>query len=185
MSQAPQDVVDLATACIATVNTTVGIELDFTPETLPILDHYAKTVLDSPEDEIVGLAAPICGAYFGEVVRRSFNGRWHAPPAGDNPDVYGEWRVEFEHVFLYFNPIGVALDVILEGDGPIESHLAVRPDDRKHLQEALKSLGDVRESDYYSFAMRHEVLEQALAGLGNQGSFGSADYASHIKAQLN
>lgn len=179
----PTDIVDLATACVASVNATVGVELDFSADTLPLLDHYAKQVLDSPEEEIIDLVAPMCGAYFGEVVRRRFEGaRWHAPK-----EEHAEWRIEFEHAFLYFNPVGVALDIVLEGDGPLPSHLQVKQADKELVEHALSVYGDVRESDYYSFSVRLEVIEQVLAALARQSEepeqFKSSDYKNFVAGQ--
>jgi len=181
----PQTVLDLATACRASVLATVGVELDFEPETLPILDHYAKhhrelaagekvrpgkrktktTTGKVESDELLGLVAPMCGAYFGEVLRHRFDAmRWHAPD-----DEHGLWRLEAESVFLFFNPIGTAVEVIEEKDAPgWGAHLRVRPNDREAVRGALELFGDVRDSDYYSFTVRFEVFEQVMETLGRQ-----------------
>jgi hypothetical protein len=182
----PQTVLDLATACRASVLATVGVELDFEPETLPILDHYAKNhrALAAGEkvrpgkrktrtagtgkaesDELLGLVAPMCGAYFGEVLRHRFEAmRWHAPD-----EDHGLWRLEAESVFLFFNPVGTAVEVIEEKDAPgWGAHLRVRPTDRETVRSALELFGDVRDSDYYSFTVRFEVLEQVMETLGRQ-----------------
>ena len=161
--RAPQHVEDLATACIASVQATVGITLDLTAETLAILDHYAHDVLDVSEDEILRLTAPMCGAYFGEVLRRRFGGlRWFAPK-----DELDQWRLELEPAFLYFNPVGIALEVITESDAPEwHPHLGLRPEDREEVERAVAVLGDARNRDYYSFTLRTEVIEQALEALG-------------------
>lgn len=182
----PNEVVDLATACIASVNKTVGIELDFTPETLPLLDHYAKEVLDCPEDELLALTAPLCGAYFGEVVRRRFEAaRWHAPN-----DEHALWRIEFERVFLYFNPIGVALDVILETNGPYASELLFDPKDEELITTALGVYNDVRETDYFTFSVRMEALEQVVLNMGaaaedKSRTYSSGEYRDFAKKALN
>lgn len=181
----PQTVLDLATACRASVLATVGVELDFEPETLPILDHYAKNHRElaagekvrpgkrktkstasgkAESDELLGLVAPMCGAYFGEVLRHRFDAmRWHAP------DEHGLWRLEAESVFLFFNPIGTAVEVIEEEDAPgWGAHLRVRPTDREAVRSALELFGDVRDTDYYSFTVRFEVFEQVMETLGRQ-----------------
>src|SRR5690606_10328312 len=110
--RAPEAVEDLALAAFRMVKEKLSFELDFTPETLPVLDHYLellRTEGDGPPDEkVVSVAAPCAGAYFGEVVRRSLPGlRWHL--AGDD---YTRWRLEARDVFLCFNPIGAALEAI-------------------------------------------------------------------------
>jgi len=158
----PQHVADLATACVASVKATVGMTLDLSTDTLPVLDHYAHGVLDASEDEILSLTAPMCGAYFGEILRRRFSGfRWHAPK-----DAFDEWRLELEPAFLYFNPVGIAVEVITEADAPgWHPHLGLRPEDREEVERAVALFGDARASDYYSFAVRSEVLEQAMEAL--------------------
>ncbi len=183
----PQHVADLATACVASVKATVGMTLDLSVETLPVLDHYAHEVLEASEEEILSLTAPMCGAYFGEILRRRFAGfRWHAPK-----DAFDEWRLELEPAFLYFNPVGIALEVISEADAPgYHAHLGLRPEDREEVERAIALFGDARQRDYYSFALRSEVLEQALEALGRMvagqdspKTYTHADY-SKVVAEL-
>jgi len=185
----PQHVADLATACVASVKATVGMTLDLGVETLPVLDHYAHGVLEATDEEILRLTAPMCGAYFGEILRRRFAGfRWHAPK-----EAFDEWRLELEPAFLYFNPVGIALEVITEADAPgYHAHLGLRPEDREEVERAIALFGDVRASDYYSFAVRvrSEVLEQAMEALGRlvavqdaPKSYAHADY-SKVVAEL-
>src|SRR5262249_23861948 len=101
LTPAPSDVVELYEGCIYYVEKALNVQLDFTQETLPLLDHYVRTAPDNPSQEVLGLMVPICGAYFGEVVRRQLpGGRWHAPE-----EDYSNWRVEFDPCFLHFNPL--------------------------------------------------------------------------------
>ena len=178
----PTAISDLSSTCIASVKATLQIELDYSPEMLPLLDHYAKTVLDSPEEEIMQLTAPLCGAYFGETLRRALpKSRWHAPK-GEHAD----WRLEFENVFLYFNPVGIALDVILEAEGPYESHLGTRDGDADVVKHALGLFGHARETDFYSFALNYEVIEQVVMSLARQSSgerFDAKAYETHRQAR--
>ena len=184
----PTHVQDLATACVASVQTTLGVELDYGHETLPLLDHYAREHLEAPAAEILQLVAPMTGAYFGEVVRRHLqSARWHAPV-----DQHPLWRLEMEHVFLCFNPIGVALEVISGADSEgWSAHLRTRPSDKPLVKHALGVFGDVREDDYYTFAIRFETIEQVFEGLtrqvetGSEPYFGSQDYAREIASELN
>ena len=46
------------------------VELDYTQDTLPILDHYISIIPDRTSEDVLGLVVPMLGAYFGEVVRR-------------------------------------------------------------------------------------------------------------------
>ena len=44
----PTHVQDLAAACVTSVQATLGLELDFGHETLPVLDHYAREHVEAP-----------------------------------------------------------------------------------------------------------------------------------------
>lgn len=156
-------VMDLTVACVTSVKNATGMELDLTQDTLPILDHYAELV-DSPRDEVVSLLAPMSGAYFGELVRRQLeDGQWVT-----DPDDYSEWRLRFERCSLAFNPIGVALEVLLGQEVPEwGAHLQTAPEDRPRVKRALEVFGDVRDRDYYTFSVRFEAIEQAYLGLLN------------------
>ena len=163
----PVAVHDLANALIASVKATLDIELDYTSDTLPILDHYVRSEVPKDAEGILQLMAPMAGAYFGEVLRRSFGGlRWHTE--GE----HSEWRLEGEYVFIHFNPIALALECIVEGE--VEGwtgHFQVSGRDQKVLAEALDLGGQIDEEDYYRLAIRYETLEQVLhtlVGLSEQ-----------------
>ena len=154
---------DLTIACVTSVKNATGMELDLTQETLPILDHYA-TLVDSSRDEIVSLLGPMTGAYLGELVIRELgDGTWDTPS-----DEYSEWRLRFERCSLTFNPIGIALEVLLQQDVPDwGAHLRTGPGDEARVKRALEVFGDVRDRDYYTFSVRLEAIEQAYRGLSN------------------
>ncbi len=154
---------DLTIACVTSVKNATGLELDLTQDTLPILDHYA-TLVDSSRDEILSLLGPMTGAYLGELVTRELgDGLWHIP--GDD---YAEWRLRFERCSLTFNPIGVALEVLLQQDVPDwGAHLQTAPNDAAKVARALTVFGDVRDRDYFTFSVRMEAIEQAYRGLCN------------------
>ena len=156
-------VMDLTVACVTSVKNATGLELDLTQDTLPVLDHYGK-LAESSRDEIVSLVAPMCGAYLGELVRRQLeDGTWHTDSAE-----HSEWRLTFEGCSLRFNPIGVALEVLLGQDVPDwGAHLRTSPEDQLRVKKALEVYGDVRDADYYSFSVRFEAIEQAYLGLLN------------------
>jgi hypothetical protein len=156
-------VLDLTVACVTSVKNATGMELDLTPDTLPILDHYAALV-ESPRDEVVSLLAPMSGAYFGELLRRHLDdGEWVT-----DPEDYTGWRLRFDRCSLSFNPIGVALEVFLGQDVPDwGTHLRTAPEDQLRVEKALQVFGDVRDRDYYTFSVRFEALEQAYLGLLN------------------
>lgn len=159
----PDGVEDASLACVEYVRRALGLELDFSPETLPILDHYlARSIEITEKEEILDLVVRSAGAYFGEVVRRALGGaRWHFPL--DEPTAC---RIEFEHVFLCFNPLGMAREAIAAADQPgWNAHLEVLPRDRPLLEQSLARMGEIREDDYHRLAVRFEVIEQVVATL--------------------
>lgn len=188
-TRAPDAVLERAASCVRFVLASLKIELDFTPETLPLVDHWLATARAAGEDTIEPLAAEAAGAYFGEVVRRALPGaRWHigAEPSG--------WRIELEHVFLAFNPLGVALEALAEDDAPgWNAHFEVLPQDRPLLEQTLGRLGDVREDDYYRLAVRWEVVEHVAAALESaavargevERRFSPAVYAAALDARAS
>lgn len=156
-------VMDLTVACVTSVRNATGLELDLTQDTLPFLDHYAA-LADSPRNEVVSLVAPMCGAYFGELIRRQLDdGRWET-----DPDDHAKWRLSFDRCSLTFNPIGIALEILLDQEvAQWGAHLEVKPGDQVRVKRALEVFGEVGDRDYYTFAVRYEAIEQAYLGLVN------------------
>lgn len=165
----PDDVAaDLALGAFRLVKENLDFELDFTPETLPVLDHYLAQLREEdggvPEDKVVAVVAPCVGAYFGEVIRRAEAGlRWHLVE-----DDYKRWRIEAEPVFFAFNPIGAALEAIYDESVPDwNAHLSLLPEEQPVVEGALENAGPVRASDYHRLSMRHEVISHTLAVLAD------------------
>lgn len=187
LPRAPDAVLERAASCVRFVLSSLKIELDFTPETLPLVDHWLGAARAAGEETIEPLAAEAAGAYFGEVVRRTLPGaRWHiaAAPSG--------WRIELEHVFLAFNPLGVAHEALAEDDAPgWNAHFEVLKEDRSLLEQTLGRLGDVREDDYYRLAVRWEVVEHVAAAFESaavargevERRFSSEVYAAALDAR--
>lgn len=182
MSQDPSgnatSVEELARACVQFVHRALGIELDGTPETLPLLDHYLATLAeDDSKEEITELVVSAAGAYFGEVVRHALgHGRWHVEPGEPSG-----WRLELEHVFLFFNPLGMAREAIASAEVTgWMAHLEVLPRDRPLLDQSLERLGSIREDDYFRLAIRFEVIEQVVRAL--EGASISRDAQGEIFA---
>src|SRR5262245_61853652 len=130
----PQAIADLADACVRFVHDALGLRLDYTSDTLPILDHYLHEAARGARPEVQALLAPAAGAYFGELVRRHMAGaRWHAPEAD-----YARYRLEFEPFFLCFNPIGVAMEVVQQADAEgWGAHFGLLDDARSSVEHAL------------------------------------------------
>jgi hypothetical protein len=163
LEPAPAAVADLADSCVRFVKQALGLELDYTPETLPVLDHYLREQVAGTKPEVVELIAAAAGAYFGEVVRRSVPGaRWHSPE-GD----HAGHRLEFEPFFLCFNPIGVAMEVLAQDDvADWGAHFQVLDEAREAVARSLATVENVPPEDYYTFSMRLEVLQQIADVLG-------------------
>jgi hypothetical protein len=159
-SSAPAAVRDLADGCVRYVKSSLSIELDYTPDTLPLLDHYLRNASDVSQQEVLSLVSPAAGAYFGEVVRRTLGPcRWHWVE-GD----FGACRLEFERCFLSFNPIGSALATMLSGEAEhYGGELALLPEDEPMVKQSLERVGEVDEQDYYRLAVRYEVIEQVVS----------------------
>ncbi len=163
----PTAVDELAASCVRFVRAAVGFELDFTHETLPLLDHYlvgARSEVSS-RPEAVPLLAHSMGAYFGQVLAAELTGFWRAPGA----DVH-EWLLCLQPVFVAINPVGVSYDVLFKGgrhDGPSPELMLARQD-REFVERRLASLPDETEDDYFSFGTRFDAINIAAEALAGQ-----------------
>lgn len=179
----PEQIVELGEATRDYVVRALGVELDYTPETLPLLDHYLREARANVRErpELAELVTRSAGAYFGEVVRRTMPCFWRLPS-----DDAGDWQLCCEDVYLAFNPVAFAWDALFESTdhaGP-SSELVLDREDGEALERRLAALPPVSEDEYWLLATRFEVLEMAAdqarqelkrAGLENV-SYGPADY---------
>jgi hypothetical protein len=155
---APDEIAELAQGCVASVERVLGVELDYSQETLPLLDHYLRAVPEDASDEVLGLVGPMAGAYFGEVIRRHLPAaEWHAPPGE-----HQQWRLHFAGCSLHLNPVGMAFEAIF-GEELVEwaGHLSMADADKRAVRDALERLGEVEAEDYYRLAIRFEAIEVA------------------------
>lgn len=185
-SPPPANVGELAEACVRFVKTKYGIQLDYTQDTLSILDHYLREAraefsvrAGSAGDEAISLIQSSAGAYFGEVLRRTFGGMWFAEGADDG------WRLDFTHVFLTVNPIGMVREaLLLEAQEGWHAHLAMDPSARAEVQRRLSLLPEVPEEEYFAPTTRFDVTSLAFDALrremqanGNEKvTYGERDY---------
>jgi hypothetical protein len=147
----PGAVHDLAERMVEFVRRAVGLVLDYTFETLPLLDHYLGGVPEDKE-ETVTLIAATAGAYFGEVARRVLGGEW-LQAEGDP----GGWELVLPGG-VRFVPAALAREAILgedTGDGDYD----VPAEDRAAVEDALEARGAVPEDEYYSLCGRLETLQ--------------------------
>jgi hypothetical protein len=151
MTPPPGDIHELAERAVDFVRRAVGITLDYTPETLPVLDHYLRSVpADRPE--LVTLVAASSGAYFGEVIRRAMGGEWE-----DDPEQDGGWRLTLVGN-IQLAPIGIARETITKDDSLGVGGWDVPLPHREAVEEAMTAAGEVPEDEYYSLSGRLETL---------------------------
>jgi len=168
---APEAIAELCAQCEQYVSRAVGMSLDFTPETLPILDHYLSLVRTSCEERpaLLALTANAAGAYFGELVRQRFDGFWLMP----TPDVH-DWYVCTRAVYFKFNPIGVVHEVIAQASshpGPGGEFKLAR-DEQALIEERLAAVPAVATEHYYLLSTRLEAIDivmETLRFVVNQG----------------
>lgn len=149
------------------VRAAVGIDLDFTQETLPILDHYVRQaraeVAQRPEAWV--LLAQTLGAYFGQVLAAEFGGFWRA--AEQDPEA---WLLCLSPVFMALNPVGIAYEVLAASashPGP-PSELKLAREDREFVEARLAAVPPVSEEEFYSFSGRFDALSVAFEALRAQ-----------------
>ena len=170
---APPGIADLAAAACQYVERAVGVGVDFTPETLPIVDHYVVLARHEVEErpELLPLIARALGAYFGQIVVRELGGFWHVPSEDEH-----RWQVCLRRVLLAFNPVGIAHEVLVQGSakGP-PAAILVAPEERAAVFARLDSLPPVDEAEYFMLATRFEGLEIAVAALSESRVEATAD----------
>lgn len=163
----PEAVLELSASCVRFVQAKFGIELDFTHETLPLLDHYAQGARAELEQrpEATTLLVQAMGAYFGQVLALEFGGLWKNAALDAH-----QWRVCLQSAFLSVNPMGVAYDILYGGQnhaGP-SSELGLAPEDKELVEGRLAALPPVREEEYFTFSARFDVFHIAYEALRNQ-----------------
>jgi hypothetical protein len=149
----PKEVQEYATRAVDYVKRVVGLELQYDSDTLPLLDHYLRTV---PGDQpgMIELVALTAGAYFGEVVRRRLGGRWDMTA----DDALG-WRMVLP-TGIHFSPAGFVAAAIVQGElDDVDTALDAPPRTRPHLERALERMGEVTVDDFYSLCGRLDTLE--------------------------
>src|SRR5690606_31070723 len=97
LAEAPDEVQELCNGLTDFVQAAISIRPDYTPETLPLVDHYAREVRSSLAErpQLLDLTAQALGAYFGEVVRRHLAAFWFVPSSNRQ-----DWLVCGEAAFV-------------------------------------------------------------------------------------
>jgi len=184
---APERIVELYGICIEYVERALGMTLDFTDETLPILEHYLEAARDdvNGRPELAQIIYGAMGAYFGELVRRRVNGFWVIP----NPDFHN-WRVCARSVFLSLNPIGVVREAIAQSDeqGGPSAEIRLAPEDRALVAERLALAPPVPEGQYYLLSTRLEAIDIVVETLRlamQQGGHSGVEFEAEDYEALN
>jgi hypothetical protein len=154
-STVPARVREYADQAVEYVRRAVGLKLEYDSDTLPLLDHYLRTLheLGSEQAATVQLVVATAGAYFGEVVRQRLGGRWET---GED-DI--EWRVVLP-TGLNFAPAGFVAAAIAMADlDDLDTEIDAPPRMRPYVQRALERMGEVSVEDYYSLCGRLDTLE--------------------------
>lgn len=156
----PAPVAELIAACNRFVASKYKVALDGTPLTLSLLDQYVRDAREAVKErpESIDLVAPAVGAYLGEVMRQTFGATWSLPADQINAD-HDAWRLCFKHVFLAFNPIGVAREslTLTESEG-WNAHLTLDPGEAEEIRERLSAMPEVDEEEYYLPSTRFDVI---------------------------
>lgn len=152
----PPRVREYADQVVEYVRRSLGVTLEFDSDTLPVLDHYLRSVEseDAPSPKAtIQLVVTTAGAYFGEVVRRRLGGRWEM----GGEDV--EWRVVLP-TGLSFAPAGIVATAIAQADlDDFDGELDAPPRMRPYVQQALARMGEITVEEYYSLCGRLDTIE--------------------------
>src|SRR5207248_7823696 len=131
----PPRIREYADQAVAYVRSALGVALEYDSDTLPLLDHYIRSVPDE-QRATVELVIATSGAYFGEVVRRRLGGRWEA--TGDE----AQWRVVLP-TGLNFSPTGFVASAIAQADlEDLDSELDAPPRMLPYVQQTLARMGE-------------------------------------------
>lgn len=166
----PSNIAELAESCVRFVERSVGVKLDYSAETLPLLDHYLaeaeETLVKQSEDDAkaalttLALLVHTAGAYFGEVVRRRYPSWWRAD--GDDPMTY---RIEMETVYLAFSPMlfmyeALSRGLALHGDQAAfeAAQLEMDEEDQRAASARLAEL-EVSDEEYFAPSTRLEAID--------------------------
>jgi hypothetical protein len=174
----PAEVVEYADQAVQYVRRALGMTLEYDSDTLPLLDHYLRSV-PGENAAAAHLVAATAGAYFGEVIKRRVGGVWDLPSRDP-----GSWRLVLP-TGLWFSPAAMALAVILaadEGDGNHGDEVTDPEADsisgsdwdaslnapaplRALVAQVLDNMADLSHDEYYSLCGRLDTIEHVQSVL--------------------
>lgn len=156
----PASLEEFAQSCVRFVEKAVGLTLDFTPETLPVLDHYLRSARDlsAQRPESIPLLTAAAGAYIGELLRRRHPCTWNQ----DDDDPMG-WFLEFDDHLMTVYPVAIAHVAIAGEDADAEFEVIQFKDDEREVVSAhLAELPAVSAEEYLAPSTRVEVIDIAV-----------------------
>ena len=175
---APEKVAELADACVRFVQKSVGVALDFGPDTLSILDHYVAVAANEAKGRpsALDLVARAVAAYFGEVVRRRYECWWH-----EMGDDVADWVLRFHRVFLTLSPYASACTAlgIEPHEGVMEAGIVIEDAERDEIAAHLALSPEVTEEEFNLVTTRWDVLQivvDQLKGRAQQRGLGETTY---------
>lgn len=156
----PDRVADGARSCILYVEKSIGVTLDYTTETLPILDHYLRTAgapgANQPETTL--LLATVAGCYLGEVIRSRHPLQWDL---GQQDPMH--WSLTSHDANITVFPIAIA-HIAVEGIAAERQVEAFQLEGKlkKALARRLANLPAVSDEEYVAPSTRVEVIDIAF-----------------------
>lgn len=151
---APEAILELCAACDRFVQSKYGVPLDFTGDTLSLIDQYVREARAeiAVKPAAFDLVTQAVGGYLGEVMRRTFGGEWFID---GEPKQY---RLYFTRVKLSTNPLGIAREALRDGeDDEYPSAFVVDPEYRAFVEEQLKQAQPVPEDEFYLPSTRFDT----------------------------
>ena len=158
----PVIVAELCAAGVRFIQQKYGVPLDFTSDTLSLVDQYVREaraeILALPSS--LDLIANSIGAYFGEVVRRTYGGYWVRDA---EPHLF---CLGLSRVHLSFNPIGIAREALLrEPQEGWNAHLTLPPGDQAYVHDRMDAMSQVDEDEFYLPSTRFDAIALAFDAL--------------------
>ncbi len=138
-----------------------GLHLDYTAETLPVLDHYLREARAScaqhPETGV--LLCAVTGCYLGEVLRRRhLSLDWHTD--ADDPL---EWELRRREGSLSVLPAAIAKAALRSpGASDNDAFVQLPPGARRALAQKLGALPEVSDEEFVAPSTRIEVVDFAM-----------------------
>lgn len=172
---------DLARRFAEQVSRALSFDLDGTPTSLAVVDHYLKTARNEARPAILSLLAGGAGAYFGELIRDHFGAFW----IGDDKDPR-RLRLLLAPQFVYLAPVDLAYEAIVGGpladDDPRQPQgagldtsfhlrqqaLADQISDHEFVHDILSQLPPLPADQFHSLTGRFETLELIISRLAHR-----------------